>query len=150
MNTVQWDSKKLELITPEDTKDKESLAMFESQDWYFDLSKLRVSPKKKAHHYTAPEALFNLDADRSVNTLHAKNDAKRASAKSVYGGGSSASEEEEDTDSASEERESGKSPPDGEQADKEDENGEKAISWSKDPSSPSDGRLTSRTAAGGG
>jgi hypothetical protein len=147
MNTVEWDSERLELVTQDDVKDKESLAAFESQDWYFDLRNLRVSSKKKAHHYTAPEALFNLDADRLVTTLHAKNDAKRASAKAGYGEASDS--EEEDTDSASNERDIDKSP-DGKNSDKEVGDGQKLISWSPDNSSPSDGRLTSRKAAGGG
>ncbi len=148
MNTVKWDSEKKVLITPEDMKGKESLAAFESQAWYFDLSKLRVSPKKKTQNYTAPEALFNLDGDRSVNTLHAKNDAKRASAKVGYGEGDSTSEEEE-ADSASDERDHGKSPS-GENADKEGGDGQKSISWSPDHSDPSVGRLYSHEAAGSG
>ncbi len=105
MNSVTWDAKALNLVTPEDGKDRDSLAAFEKQDWYFDLHQLRVSPKKKAHHYTAPEALFNLDADRSVNTLHAKNDAKHAAARKSYG--DSDSEEAETSDSASDERDLG-------------------------------------------
>ncbi len=147
MNTVEWDSERLELVTQDDVKDKESLAAFESQDWYFDLRNLCVSSKKKAHHYTAPEALFNLDADRLVTTLHAKNDAKRASAKAGYGEASDS--KEEDTDSASNEHDTDKSS-DGENSDKEVGDGQKLISWSPDNSSPSDGRLTSRAAAGGG
>ena len=145
MNSVTWDAKEINLITQEDGKDRESLAAFENQDWYFDLHQLRVSPKKKAHHYTAPEVLFNLDADRSVNTLHAKNDAKRAAARKGYG--DSDSEEEETTDSASDERDLGKSP-DGRVSDKEVGDGQRSVSFS--PSGPSDGRLSPREAAGGG
>ena len=106
-----------------------------------------MSPKKKAHDYTAPEALFNLDADRSVTTLHAKNDAKCAAAKDGYGG-SDSGEEEENSDSASDERNLDKSPG-GMALDKEVGEGQnKAISWS--PPDPSDGRLTPREATGGG
>jgi hypothetical protein len=147
INTVKWDPEKLALITPDDMKGKESLQAFESQNWYFDLSKLRVNPKKKTQNYTAPEALFNLDGDRSVNTLHAKNNAKHASALAGYG--DDATSEEEDLDSASDERDHGKSPG-GEKADMEDGDGQKSISWSPDHSNPSDGRLLSRKAAGGG
>ncbi len=128
-------------------KDKESLAAFESQDWHFDLRNLRVSSKKKAHHYTAPEALFNLDADRSVTTLHAKNNANHASAKAGYGEASDS--EEEDTDSASDECDTDKLP-DSKNSDKEVGDGQKLISWSPDNPSPSDGRLTFRAADGGG
>ncbi len=145
MNSVTWDAKTMNLLTPEDGKDWDSLAVFEKQDWYFDLHQLRVSPKKIAHQYTAPEALFNLDADRLVTTLHNKNNARRAAARDGYGGADS---EEEDLDSAYDERDRSKSP-DEEVSDKEEEDGHKSsISWS--PSSPSDGRLSSREAAGGG
>jgi hypothetical protein len=146
LNGTTWDSANLKVITPEDAKDKESLAAFADQDWYFDLQKLRVSPNKKKSllDYTSPEALFNLDAERSVVTLHAKNDTKRAAARNGYG---EASSEEEDEDSASDERELDKSP-DGKAIDTEEGDGNKSISWS--PSNPSDGRLSSHAAAGGG
>jgi hypothetical protein len=143
---VTWDSTNQIVVTPADVRDKESLEAFALQDWYFDLEKLRVSPrKKKAHKYTAPEALFNLDADRSVVTLHMKNDAKRAAAKDGYGEVNS--EEEDDTDSASDTHTIGKSP-DGKADDDKGGDGQKLISWS--PSDPSDGHPASRLAAGGG
>ncbi len=107
MNSVTWDAGKVALVTLENGKDLDSLAAFEQQDWYFDLHQLRVTPKKKAHEYTAAEALFNLDADQLVTTLHAKNDAKRATTRDGYGGSDS---EEEDSDSASDERDLGKLP----------------------------------------
>ncbi len=144
MNGITWNKKRLELILPEDVRDKEGLAAFENQEWYFNLKNLRVSPKKGTQNYTAPEALFNLDADKSVATLHAKNDARRAAAKDL---GDSDSEEE-DTDSASNERDHGKSP-DGETADMEDVDSQKLISWGEPPSGPSDGHLPSHAAAGG-
>ena len=102
-----------------------------------------MSPKKKAQKYTASEALFNLDADQSVTTLHAKNDAKRAATRDGYGGSDS---EDEDLDSASNERDLGKSPG-GMASDKEVGEGNKVISWT--PPDPSDGRLTPREATGG-
>jgi hypothetical protein len=70
----------------EDAKDNARLAVFENQEWYFDLNKLRVSSKKKSQHYTAPEVLFNLDANRSVVILHTRNDSKHAAARDCYGG----------------------------------------------------------------
>ena len=91
--------------------------------------------------------MFNLDADRSVTTLHAKNNAKRAAARDGYGG-SDSGEEENDSDSASDERNLDKLPG-GMASDKEVGEGEnKAISWS--PPDPSVGRLTPRKATGGG
>ncbi len=126
-------------------KGYQSLADFEKQDWYFNLKSLCVSHKKGKTNYTAPEALLNLDADQSVTTLDAKNNARCAAAK---GFGDSDSEEE-DTDSASDECDIGKLP-NGKASDKEEGDGQTSTSWSLDPSSPSDGRLTSRAAAGGG
>ncbi len=79
-NRVEWDPKKLEVIMLEDAKDNARLAAFENQEWYFDLNKLWVSSKKKSQHYTSPEVLFNLDADRLVVTLHTRNDSKCAAA----------------------------------------------------------------------
>jgi hypothetical protein len=145
MNGIAWNKDRLELILPEDVKEKDSLAAFEDQDWYFNLKNLCVSPKRGHKNYTAPEALFNLDADKSVDTLHAKNDARRAAARNL----SDSDSGEEDSDSASEEHDLGKSP-DGETADKEDGDTQKLVSWGEPTSSPSDGHLASRAAAGGG
>jgi hypothetical protein len=78
MNTVTWDDKKMELITPEDAKDKDRLLAFANASWYFDIKNLQVSPTKSKKNCTAPEALFNLDADRLIVTLHAKNNARHA------------------------------------------------------------------------
>lgn len=47
INTVTWDPVKQNLLELEDSGDKGNLSAFESQEWYFDLQKLRVSPKKK-------------------------------------------------------------------------------------------------------
>ncbi len=143
-NRVKWDLEKLELITSNDTKDNARLAAFENQEWYFDLNKLRIRPKKQTQHYTAPEALFNLDADHLVVTLHVKNDAKRAATRDGYGDDDSKKKE---TDSASDERENGKSPY-GKAADKEGGKRQNSISWS--PSSSSAEGLASHEAAGGG
>jgi hypothetical protein len=93
---------------------------------------------------TAPEVLFNLDADRSVISLHAKNDAKRTAASDSYGDVNS---EEEEMDSAFDERENGMSP-DGKAADKAGGDGQKLISWS--PSGFSVERLAFHEVAGGG
>jgi hypothetical protein len=46
-NRVKWVPEKLEVITPDDAKDNARLTAFENQEWYFDLNKLHVSPKKK-------------------------------------------------------------------------------------------------------
>ncbi len=40
MNTVMWDDKKMEFITPEDAKDKDQLSAFANTFWYFDIENL--------------------------------------------------------------------------------------------------------------
>jgi len=142
MNTVVWDGEALDLKTAEDTADDARLSAFEKADWFIDIEKLRVSPKKKA--YTAPEALFLLDEARSVSTLHAKNDSKRAAAREGFV--DSDSEEEDETDSASDERDIDKSSQDL-ATDKAGEK-DKSISWASAGSN--DERLASQGAAGGG
>jgi hypothetical protein len=144
INTVTWDDKKMELITPEDAKDKNQLSAFANTPWYFNIKKLRVSPTKSKKNYTAPEALLNLNADCSIITLQAKNDAKRAADR--YGQSNSDSEEE-GLDSASNEHKLYKSLND-KTAEKEKEPGHKSISWSH--SGSSDERLASQEAAGSG
>ena len=85
INTVTWDAEALDLVTAEDADDDARLSSFEKADWFIDIDKLRVSPKKKKS-YTAPEALFLLDEARSVTTLHAKNDNKHAAARAEADG----------------------------------------------------------------
>ncbi len=142
MNMVRWDDKKMELITPEDAKDKDRLSAFTNTPWYFDIEKLRVSPTKSKKNYTAPEAL--LDANRLIVTLHAKNDAKCAADRH---GQSNSDSEEEGLDSAFDEREIDKSPDD-KATDKEKGPGHKSIPWL--PSGSSDERLASQGAAWSG
>ena len=121
------------------------LLAFEKADWFMDLERLQVSPQKKKKHFTAPEALFNLDEEQLVKTLHAKNNVKRAAARA--GAEGSDSEGENELDSTSDEGEHEKSSQDL-VADTAGGNGEKAITWS--PSSPSAGRLATQGAAGSG
>jgi hypothetical protein len=144
INTVRWDERNLELITMEDAEEEARLSAFEKADWFMDLESLQVSSKKKKH-FTAPEALFNLDEEQSVKTLHAKNDDKRAAARTEAEG--SDSEEENKSDSTSDEGYNDKSSQDL-VADTAVGTGEKLITWS--PSSPSVGRLATHGAAGSG
>ena len=109
-----------------------------------DMEQLQVSAKKKKH-FTAPEALFNLDEVQSVKTLHAKNDEKRAAARA------------EAEDYTSEEENESVYTPDAGNNDKSSQDlvedtaagtVDKSITWS--PSSPSVGRPATRGAAGSG
>ena len=142
INTVQWDSEALDLTTEEDAAVDSRLSAFENASWFIDIDNLRVSPKKKKQ-YTAPEALFLLDEARSVTTLHAKNDGKRAAARA--GVEDVDSEEEDDMDSESDERDHDKS---SQGLDPDMADGSKKISWS--PAGSSDERLASQGAAGSG
>ena len=103
-----------------------------------------MSPKKKKQ-FTAPEALFNLDEEQSVKTLHAKNNAKRATAWEAAEGADS--EDHSDSTSEGDGEESDKSSQDL-ATDKAVETGDKSITWSS--SSPSAGRLATHGAAGTG
>ena len=96
--------------------------------------------------FTAPEALFNWDEAQSVNTLHAKNDARRAAARNRADEYSD-SEEEENEGSEPKQHDNRKSPNDTDDG-KEGEDGNKSITWS--PAGPSDGRHAGNSAAGGG
>ena len=95
--------------------------------------------------FTAPEALFNWDEAQSVNTLHAKNDARRATARRLAEGESDS--EEEDEGSEPEQHTLGKSSNDTEVGNVGGA-GNKSITWS--PAGPSDGRHAGNSAAGGG
>ena len=146
INQYDWDEDLRELKAIKEKEDDSKLALFEQADWYFDLEKISVSPQKKKNlEYTAPEALFNWDETHSVNTLHAKNDARRATARRLAEG--STDSEEEDEGSEPEQHTLGKSSNDTEIGNAG-EDGNKSITWS--PASPSDGRHAGNSAAGGG
>ena len=144
INTVRWDEKNLDLIMIEDAEEEARLSAFEKSDWFMDLEQLQVSAKKKKH-FTAPEALFNLDEVQSVKTLHAKNDEKRAAARAEAE--DYTSEEESESVYTPEEGNNDKSPQDLVE-DTAAGTVDKSITWS--PSSPSVGRPATRGAAGSG
>ena len=147
MNQFEWDEENKELKSIKEAEEQSKIALFEQADWYFDLAKISVSPqKKKTLEYTAPEALFNWDEAQSVNTLHAKNDARRAAAR-IRADDDSDSVEEDNEGSEPKTHDNRKSPEDTDNG-KEDEDGNKSITWS--PTSPSDGRHAGNSAAGGG
>jgi hypothetical protein len=147
INQFEWDEENRELKSIKEKEDDSKLALFEQADWYFDLKKISVSlNKKKDLEYTAPEALFNWDEAQSVNTLHAKNDARGAAARKRAEGDSN-SEEEDDEGSEPDTHGYGKSPNDMDNGNVGGE-GNKSITWS--PNGPSAGRHAGNSAAGGG
>ena len=146
INQYEWDEEHQELKSIKDKEEDSKLAAFEKADWYFDLEKISVSPQKKKNlEYTAPEALFNWDETQSVNTLHAKNDARRAAAWKRADGESDS--EEEGEGSEPNEHGNGKSSNDT-AIGNVGEDGNKSITWS--PAGPSDGCQAGNSAAGGG
>ena len=147
INQFEWDEENRELKSIKEKEEDSKLVLFEQADWYFDLKKISVSSnKKKDLEYTAPEALFNWDEAQSVNTLHAKNDARRAAARKRAEGNSN-SEEEDDEGSEPEPHGYGKLPNDRDNGNVGGE-GNKSITWS--PDGPSAGRHAGNSAAGGG
>ena len=147
INQFEWDEEKQELLSIKEAEDVSKLALFEKADWYFDLAKISVSPqKKKSMEYTAPEALFNWDETQSVNTLHAKNDARRAKARNQAFGDSD-SEEGEEEGSEPDKHEFGKSPEDTDNGNAG-EDGNKSVTFS--PAGSSAERHAGNSAAGGG
>ncbi len=101
LNKVTWDAENQEILIAGEKDINDRLAAFEKADFYIDIEKLCINAQKKnKKEYTAPEALFNLNDGHLVNTLHAKNNAKRAAAKKAADG--NGSEEESLADSASE------------------------------------------------
>ena len=77
INHCQWDATTNTITTEEQAEDERRMAEFEKAAWYRDeFGKHMVSNLKKVKQYTDPEALYDLDGERSVKTLHARNDPK--------------------------------------------------------------------------
>ena len=62
--------------TPGEKDERENCADIESAAWYRDeVEEHMVDNKKKIKmQYAAPEALYDLDGDQSVKTIHEKTD----------------------------------------------------------------------------
>ena len=77
INQCQWDATTNTITTEEQAEDEKRMAEFEQAAWYRDeFGKHMVSNLKKVKKYTDPEALYDLDGERSVKTLNARNDPK--------------------------------------------------------------------------
>jgi hypothetical protein len=77
IHSCVWDEDTKTISTPEQLADEKRMAEIESAAWYRDeFGKHMVDGMKKVKRYTDPEALYNLDGERSVKTLHARNDQK--------------------------------------------------------------------------
>ena len=73
MGDCTWNEETNEVTTPVDVED-ELVAKMESQSWYQDVFTLSKKPgrkgKKEKSKYANPEALYDLDGQHSVETLH--------------------------------------------------------------------------------
>ena len=77
INQCQWDATTNTITTEEQAEDERRMAEFEKAAWYRDeFGKHMVSNLNKVKKYTDPEALYDLDGERSVKTLNARNDPK--------------------------------------------------------------------------
>jgi hypothetical protein len=77
INQCKWDADTSTISTQEQEEEEKRMAEFEKAAWYRDeFGKHMVSNLKKVKKYTDPEALYDLDGERSVKTLNARNDPK--------------------------------------------------------------------------
>ncbi len=75
IHNCKWDAETNTISTPEQIAEEKRMAEIEKAAWYRDeFGKHMVDGMKKAKQYTDPEALYMLDGERSVKTLHARND----------------------------------------------------------------------------
>ena len=74
--SCQWDKETNVLTTPGEEEKRENCADIESAAWYRDkVGEHMVDNEKKGkRQYAAPEALYNLDGEQSVKTIHERND----------------------------------------------------------------------------
>jgi hypothetical protein len=76
-----WDPEKKSIITVEQAEEERRLQELESAAWYKDeFGKHLISKMNRLKtSYSDAEALYKLDGDRSVKTLHARNDQEEQS-----------------------------------------------------------------------
>ncbi len=77
INECVWDATTNTITTPEQLADEERMAEMEKATWYRnEFGKHMVDGMKNVKKYTDPESLYTLDGERSIKTLHARNDPK--------------------------------------------------------------------------
>lgn len=106
INLCTWDDEANTITTPEQAAEEQRLAAIEKAPWYKDeFGKHMVDKMKQIkRNYTDPEALYDLDGERSVKTLNARNDPRTAVATEVEDDDDDDDEDDEDyTDEGSEE-----------------------------------------------
>ena len=83
-----WDAAKMSIVTAAQAEEEARLQELESAAWYKDEFGKHLVDKMKQlkKSYTAAEALYKLDGERSVKTLHARNDPVEEGARKRKGG----------------------------------------------------------------
>ena len=76
--TCTWDPETWEVTTKKEWERDEDYKTIEQAAWYKDLFKQDEGKKKSKTDYAAPEALYNLHSERSVKTLHERNEGNYA------------------------------------------------------------------------
>ena len=71
-----WDSKERSLLTAREAAEDETTRALESAAWYKNEFASDQTNNKNKQAYAAPESLYNLDAKRSVKTIHERNNHK--------------------------------------------------------------------------
>ena len=106
IDSCTWDPETRTITTPEQLNDEARMAEIESAAWYKDeFSHRIINGIKKVKSYTDPEALYNLDSERSVKTLNAKNDTKVSTSSEVVELTKDDNDEEADDDEDDEDEE---------------------------------------------
>ena len=74
--SCQRDKETKELTTPGEEEERENCADIDSAAWYRDeVGEHMVENKKKSKsQYAAPEALYDLEEEQYVKTIHKRND----------------------------------------------------------------------------
>ena len=77
-----WDEENKSIITAAQAEEDARLQELENAAWYKDEfgKQMVTNMKQLKHSYTAAESLYKLDGERSVKTLHARNDPKEPQA----------------------------------------------------------------------
>jgi hypothetical protein len=76
----KWFGDTCTLLTEEELEEEEEGAALGNQEWFIDVVKQyeelskKDSSGRKSKNYAAAEALYDLDAERSVKTMHEKHD----------------------------------------------------------------------------
>jgi hypothetical protein len=73
MGLCTWDSNSGILTTPQESAENQNLAELEKVAWYKDAFK-DLGTAKQGRLKPPPESLFYLDEDRSIKTIHLRND----------------------------------------------------------------------------